>query len=115
MRYRFDLSSNKTDGWRNVKGDANNASLTLQYLLNSRTQIELFAQYNKDNYAADAGVPADNQGYILKGLSPSMNFNNPNDFVTNEKRKFNYHSSIHSLRIPSLLIHYLTMTIILTI
>ncbi|MDY3339338.1 TonB-dependent receptor [Riemerella anatipestifer] len=87
MRYRFDLSSNKTDGWRNVKGDANNASLTLQYLLNSRTQIELFAQYNKDNYAADAGVPADNQGHILKGLSPSMNFNNPNDFVTNEKKE----------------------------
>ncbi|QFZ54750.1 TonB-dependent receptor [Oceanihabitans sp. IOP_32] len=88
IRYRFDAGIGKTDGWKDVKENTNNMSLHLDYRIDDRNKLDLYAQYNNDYYGPDTGVPGTPDGKPLAGINPETNFANPNDYLTNEKTEF---------------------------
>lgn len=88
LRYRFDFGTTNTDGWKDVEEKTNNMSAVVEYLPTSKDTFEFMFQYNKDDYGADTGVPAYDNGKPYEWLNPKTNFADPTDYIKNEKKEY---------------------------
>ncbi|PCH76357.1 MAG: TonB-dependent siderophore receptor, partial [Flavobacteriaceae bacterium] len=88
LRYRVDVGTTRTEGWRAFGEKTTNGAVTLDYDLTDKDYFQFSFQANNDIYDTDTGIPMLENSKVVPGMDIETRYNDPQDYLKHKRKDF---------------------------